>query len=226
MKVKRFCTQKVVFSRCGIAVNWIALQAGHPIRPVRVQEYRTQAGMEKTRIIGYRAHPEFSSLVQSIYECGHAFSTPLAEFRLAGPQEKRCTKCVTGAPADISPSELSQICSQTPASHPLIGRLASALFYHLSMTEKRQYLEQEARPDLDEAVSEARLLLEQVGYQEPGFSAQPMASAGVPAAAAGIPGPATEPVEVRDGDPSGAPPAPDPAASGIYYFELPDLSLL
>lgn len=186
-----------------------------------------QAGMEKTRIIGYRAHPEFSSLVQTVYECGHAYSTPLEEFRLAGPREKRCTKCVTGAPADIPHSELSRICHQTPVDHPLIGRLASALFYHLSLSEKRQYLEQEARPDLDEAISEARRLLEQVGFGGDGFDvrapgptipvtgAMEMPQAGHP-----------DVTDREDAEISDHGETPDPAASGIYYFELPDLSLL
>ena len=167
--------------------------------------------MEKTRIIGYRAHPEFSSLVQTVYECGHAYSTTLHEFRIAGPQEKRCAKCVTGAPADISHGELSRICHQTPADHPLIGRLAAALSYRLGMSEKRQYLDQEARPDLEEAIGEARRLLEEVGYRGEGLD---------------IPAPATAAVVGETAAQTEAGEGPDPAASGIYYFELPDLSLL
>ena len=162
--------------------------------------------MEKAHIVGFRAHPDFTTLIQTVYECGHVYSQELQKFVIPANSEVRCTKCLTGVPADITGEEFATVCHQDLMEHPVIGRLAKALLVHLGMSEKRQYLDQGHGGGLDTAIEEARGLLEEMGL---GFD--PMGSAETQATFS------AEQFEVE---------APNGGQKPGYYYELPDLSII
>ncbi len=118
---------------------------------------------QTSRIAGFRPHPEFVTLIQTVYECGHAYSSQLSRFQIPEDGAIRCVKCVTGMPPDVEGEEFARVCNQGLADHPVIGRLARALRYHMNLTEKQCLMADAARPEVEEAIYEARAVLEAVG---------------------------------------------------------------
>ena len=162
--------------------------------------------MEKAHIVGFRAHPDFTTLIQTVYECGHVYSQELSRFNMPHDTDIRCTKCLTGVPAEVTGDEFTAVCHQSLLDHPMIRRLARSLLFHFNLSEKRQYLDQERRQELEFAIEEARHLLEEIGL---GFD--PMGT-----------------VESEHGDikQQHGPGSTNSNPTGGYYYELPDLSII
>ena len=120
--------------------------------------------MADRRIIGYRTHPVFRTLMQEIYECGHVRSAPAEELELAEGQQRRCIKCVKGMPADVSFGETRQRLPEKNNETPLVERLCSVLTKHLQETELNRRKIRGELPDLDAAIIEAHNVLKQAGF--------------------------------------------------------------
>ncbi len=159
---------------------------------------------EKSKLVGFRAHPEFATLIQTVYECGHAYSSQLARFTAPTTTEIRCAKCVTGMPADLRGRGFREVCNLKLVDHPLIGKLAKALLFHMNFTEKRLYMRGQTDPAVEDAIKEARDVLEAVGV---GFDPIDASREQVIAGNASRAGAANE-------------------RSVGFYYELPDLSLV
>jgi hypothetical protein len=172
---------------------------------MRSNNMKPKGNTEKSRIVGFRAHPEFATLIQTVYECGHAYSSQLARFALPETDEIRCAKCMTGMPPDLSGREFRETCNRKLFDHPLLGSLAKALLFHMNQSEKRLYMEGDSNPEMEEAIAEARSVLEAVGIGFESVVAAPnqVATADMP------------PSNVQNSR----------GAQGVYY-ELPDLSLV
>lgn len=142
--------------------------------------------MRTSRIAGFRPHPEFATLIQTVYECGHAYSSQLSRFQIPEDDAIRCVKCVTGMPPDVEGEEFARVCNQGLADHPVIGRLARALRYHMNLTEKRCLMEDGTRPEVEEAIYEARAVLEALGMGfDPMGAGEGMVAGGEQAAGGG-----------------------------------------
>ena len=162
--------------------------------------------MEMARIVGFRAHPEFSTLIQTVYECGHVYSQELRRFVIPKETQIRCAKCLTGMPAEVSGEEFAAVCHHDLLEHPLIGRLVRSLLFHVGHSEKRHYLGEGRHEELAAAIDEARSLLEEIGL---GFD--PMSSA-------------QNGERLSDLAPEAGKPRRDSGPG--YYYELPDLSII
>lgn len=120
--------------------------------------------MTDRRIIGYRPHPVFRTLMQEIYECGHVRSSPIEELELAEGQMRRCIKCVKGMPTDVSFTETSTRIPARNAETPLVERLCRVLAVHLRETERARAKTPGDYAETDAAIVEAHGALRQAGF--------------------------------------------------------------
>lgn len=125
--------------------------------------------MVNRRIIGYRAHPVFKTLMQEIYECGHVRSAPADELELAEGQLRRCTKCVKGMPADVNFAEPQKRVRKEEGESPLLERLCKLLKTHLDETELARRKMSGDYPEIDAAIVEAYSALREAGFAATSF---------------------------------------------------------
>ena len=117
------------------------------------------------KVVGFRAHPGFETLVQEVYECGHVRSVPLVEAEDALATTRHCPKCVKGMTPEVALDELQAVNGSTLSAHPLIMRLCRALDCHLQHTLASHGILPDPSADLMRATSDAYQVLAQLGYR-------------------------------------------------------------
>ncbi|UCE89229.1 MAG: hypothetical protein JSW10_13250 [Pseudomonadota bacterium] len=121
--------------------------------------------MVQRKVVGYRSHPGFETLIQEVYECGHVRSIPLVDVEDALATARHCPKCVKGMTPEVAPDELQAVNGSTLSAHPLIMRLCRALDCHLQHTLTRHGTLPKPGADLMRATSDAYQMLVQLGYR-------------------------------------------------------------
>ncbi|UCE90471.1 MAG: hypothetical protein JSW10_06585 [Pseudomonadota bacterium] len=131
--------------------------------------------MEERLIVGYRPHPHSRSLIQEIFECGHAYSIKREEATVALAQSKACFKCMVGMPPDLSPEEQKTATGMARGKEPLLARLCKSLAFHLATVEAARKSVGGEMPDVDLEIERAHVLLTEAGFEQPSHSPQPSA---------------------------------------------------
>lgn len=91
--------------------------------------------IESRNLVGYRPHPVFRTLVQEVYECGHAMSIRLNMLADSYRATKRCVKCSQHLPPDIDAVELAALTGRSSDGRGTLERLYDTLAFHLARTE-------------------------------------------------------------------------------------------
>jgi hypothetical protein len=128
--------------------------------------------MEERLIVGYRSHPESRSLVQEIFECGHAYSIKREDANMAVAASKACFKCMVGMPPDLSPEEQKAATGKTRGKEPLLARLCKSLAFHLATVESARKSVGGDMPDVDTEIARAHKLLVEAGFAQAATSPQ------------------------------------------------------
>ncbi|UCE90472.1 MAG: hypothetical protein JSW10_06590 [Pseudomonadota bacterium] len=91
--------------------------------------------IESRQLVGYRPHPVFRTLVQEIYECGHAMSVRRRVLVDSYRTAKRCVKCAQQLPPDIEAVELAVFTGRSLEGRGTLKRLYDTLAFHIGLTE-------------------------------------------------------------------------------------------
>lgn len=121
--------------------------------------------MVQRKVVGYRPHPGFETLIQEVYECGHVRSVSLVDASNALASTRHCPKCVKGMTPEVAPDELQAVNGSTLSAHPLVMRLCQALDCHLQHTLSQQGAQRIPDVHLTCATSDAYHMLAQLAYR-------------------------------------------------------------
>lgn len=122
--------------------------------------------MEERLIVGYRPHPDSRSLVQEIFECGHAYSIKREDASMGVAASKACFKCMVGMPADLTAEEQKAATGKTRGKEPLLARLCNSLAFHLATVEAARKSVGGNMPDVDTEIARAHKLLVEAGFEQ------------------------------------------------------------
>lgn len=115
-------------------------------------------------IIAHRTHPNYHTLAEEVYDCGHTHSVKPHELGDLNSSQHRCVKCVKQMPVELTPLELKNLKGRDLSKMQIIERLYESLDFHLSVTEKSRSSVKGNLENIDNAIKRAQDVLEDAGF--------------------------------------------------------------